>query len=139
MSRSKKATTRRGPDQAKSTGCVVTLCRGCCCGTLAKHPDFDHAGQLAQLRAGVVGCARVRVSDCLDACEHSNVIVITPSPAGRQAGARPVWLGEVLEQDTTADVAAWIAAGGPGLADPPDALNPHVFQPSRRVRAAVER
>lgn len=137
MSRPK--TTKRSPKQAESKDCAVTLCRGCCCGTLAKHPDVDHAGQLAQLRAGVVGCAQVRVSDCLDACEHSNVIVVTPSAAGRQAGARPVWLGEVLDQDTTADVAAWVAAGGPGLADPPDAINSHVFQPSRRVRAAVER
>ena len=33
-----------------------------------------------------------RVTDCLDACEHSNVMILSPTAAGRQAGGRPVWL-----------------------------------------------
>lgn len=106
---------------------------------MAKHPDVHHAGQLAALRGGVAGSGQVRISDCLDACQHSNVIVVTPSPAGREAGARPVWLGEVLDEDTTAEVAAWVTSGGPGLAEPPGDLDLHVFYPSRRVRQAAER
>jgi (2Fe-2S) ferredoxin len=133
------AKRRRNAGQAQSGDCVVTVCRGCCCGTMAKHPDVHHAGQLAALRGGVADSGRVRVSDCLDACQHSNVIVVTPSPAGREAGARPVWLGEVLDEDTTAEVAAWVTSGGPGLAEPPGALDLHVFSPSRRVRQAAER
>jgi (2Fe-2S) ferredoxin len=127
----------------------VTVCRGCCCGT-SKHPDVDHAGQVARLRAAVAGTAgaagaagapgvgRLRVSDCLDVCERSNVVVVSPSAAGRSAGGRPVWVGEVLHPDVLEAVLAWVRAGGPGLADPPADLDHHVFSPSRRVRQAVE-
>jgi len=120
--------------RAKATRCVITVCRGCCCGTASKHPDVDHSGQLDQLRVRLGAASLVRVSDCLDSCDHSNVIVVTPSPAGRRAGAGPVWLGEVLDPDSTAALADWVAAGGPGVCDPPDALIPHVFQPPRQVR-----
>ncbi len=119
---------------AKATRCVVTVCRGCCCGTASKHPDVDHSSQLEQLRVRLGRASLVRVSDCLDSCEHSNVIVVTPSPAGRRAGAGPVWLGEVLHPDSTAELAEWVAGGGPGVADTPAALTPHVFQSSRHIR-----
>lgn len=119
-------------------GVVVTVCRGCCCGTVAKHPDIDHDGQLDQLRRDLAGVARVRVSDCLDACERSNVVLVSPSSAGRRAGGRTVWLGEVLEPDSTTDIAGWASAGGPGLADPPHALDVHAFRTRRRLRHAVE-
>lgn len=81
---------------------------------------------------------RVRATGCLDACEHANVIVVQPSPAGRAAGGRPVCLGLVNDTEAAADIAAWIAAGGPGLADPPGVLDLYEFSPSRRVRQAVE-
>lgn len=111
------------------------MCRGCCCGTVRKHPDTDHDAQLAALRAaaGSVG-ARVRVVDCLDACSHSNVVVVSPSAQGRAVGARPVWLEGVLDENVTAEVAAWVEAGGPGVADPPGLLDLAVFTPSRRSR-----
>jgi hypothetical protein len=125
----------RDPNPAGSNGCVVTVCRGCCCGAQAKHPDVDHARQLTQLRTGVAGHGRVRVSDCLDTCERSNVLVVAPSPAGRRAGGRPVWLGEILDPDTTAAVTTWVTAGGPGLTDPPHTLDPHIFNPPRQGRA----
>ena len=118
---------------------MVTVCRGCCCGTQAKHPDIDHDGQVDQLRHGLDGTARVRVSDCLDACERSNVVVVTPSPAGRRAGGRAVWLGEVLDPVSTADIARWASAGGPGLADRPQALDVHYFRPPRSTRQSAER
>ncbi|WP_444544227.1 (2Fe-2S) ferredoxin domain-containing protein [Planosporangium mesophilum] len=120
-------------------GCTVTVCRGCCCGTTAKHPDVDHAGQLARLRGALVGVAQVRVSDCLDVCEHSNVVVVSPSPAGRKAGARPVWLGFVLDDGAVDDIAAWVGSGGPGLADPPVTVDLYAFTPPRRAARAAER
>ncbi|SEE37378.1 hypothetical protein SAMN05216532_7974 [Streptomyces sp. 2231.1] len=117
--------------------CTVTVCRGCCCGT-AKVPGVDHAAQLATLRAELGPVAQVRAVNCLDACEQANVIVVQPSPAGRAAGGRPAWLGLVNDTDATADITAWVRAGGPGIAEPPDILDLYAFSPSRRVRRAVE-
>jgi hypothetical protein len=116
---------------------TVTVCRGCCCGT-PKIPRLDHAAQLADLRDCLTGLATVRLADCLDTCEHANVIVIQPSAAGRQAGGRPVWLGLVNDPQATADITTWITAGGPGLADPPDVLDLYTFTPSRRVRQTLD-
>ncbi|WP_042372832.1 hypothetical protein [Streptacidiphilus neutrinimicus] len=116
---------------------TVTVCRGCCCGT-AKIPRVDHTAQLAELRTALGDSASIRVVDCLDACEQANVIVVQPSPAGRRAGGRPVWLGLVNDRDVTADIAAWVEAGGPGPADPPGILDLYAFQPSRRVRQGIE-
>ncbi|GAA1790420.1 (2Fe-2S) ferredoxin domain-containing protein [Planosporangium flavigriseum] len=117
----------------------MTVCRGCCCGTTAKHPGVDHAAQLARLRAKLAGVAQLRLSDCLDVCEYSNVVVINPSPAGRSAGARPVWLGFVLDDGAVDDITAWVGAGGPGIADPPATVDLYAFKPSRRVARTVER
>ncbi|MFJ1746543.1 (2Fe-2S) ferredoxin domain-containing protein [Streptomyces sp. NPDC088116] len=115
----------------------VTVCRGCCCGT-PKIPGLDHTAQLAGLRASVGDVATVRAVDCLDACDHANVIVIQPSAEGRKAGGRPVWLGLVNDADASADITAWIHAGGPGLVDPPDILELYAFNPSRRIRQTLD-
>jgi (2Fe-2S) ferredoxin len=124
--------------EAAPARCTVTVCRGCCCGT-PKIPRLDHAAQLADLRASLAGAAQVRQVDCLDACDHANVVVVQPSPEGRRAGGRPVWLGLVNDPDATADIAAWVRAGGPGLAGTPDILGLYAFTPSRRVREALDR
>ncbi|MEU5976786.1 (2Fe-2S) ferredoxin domain-containing protein [Streptomyces sp. NPDC047315] len=115
---------------------TVTVCRGCCCGS-PKIPGLDHAAQLRDLRAELAGTATVRVTDCIDACDQANVIVVQPSAEGRRAGGRPVWLGLVNDADATGDIKAWIEDGGPGLADPPAVLGLYVFTPSRRVRAEL--
>ncbi|WP_406129447.1 (2Fe-2S) ferredoxin domain-containing protein [Streptomyces sp. NBC_00989] len=130
----------RGKDRAAdraAPSCTVTVCRGCCCGT-AKVPGVDHAAQLAALKAELGSVARIRAVNCLDACERANVIVVQPSPSGRAAGGQPVWLGLVNDPDATADIAAWVRAGGPGLAEPPDILDLYAFGPSRRVRRDIE-
>ncbi|MBA4864098.1 (2Fe-2S) ferredoxin domain-containing protein [Streptomyces sp. PSKA54] len=127
---------RRTPVQA-APRCTVTVCRGCCCGT-AKVPGVDHAAQLAYLKAELGSVVQVRVVNCLDACEQANVIVVQPSPEGRAAGGRPVWLGLVNDPDVTADIAEWVRSGGPGLADPPEILDLYTFGPSRRVRRVLE-
>lgn len=111
------------------TRCTLTVCHGCCCGTLRKHPDVDSAGhrdRLAGLQAGS-GAASVRVVDCVDACDHSNVIVVGPSRRGRELGGRPVWLGAVLADEDVDHVLAWVSAGGPGVVDVPGPLLPLMF------------
>lgn len=124
-------------EPAGNAAATITVCRGCCCGTPRKHPDVDHARQLSTLRAGVAGAGRVRVSDCLGVCERSNVIVVSPSSAGRRAGARPVWLGAVLDDDAVDDLVAWVRSGGPGVSETPDVLDLYAFSPSARVRKAA--
>jgi hypothetical protein len=131
--RADKAAPADAPGAGRPT---VTVCRGCCCGT-PKIPRVDHAAQLRELRSALADSASVRVVDCLDACEQANVIVVQPSPDGRRAGGRPVWLGLVNDRDATADIALWTRMGGPGLADPPDVLDLYAFQPSRRVRQQI--
>jgi (2Fe-2S) ferredoxin len=133
--------SRRGKKAATAPGAArptVTVCRGCCCGTPAKVPRLDHEAQLADLRARLAGAATVRRTDCLDACERANVIVVQPSAEGRRAGGRPVWLGQVNDPGAAADIAAWIRDGGPGLADAPGVLDLYTFSPSRRVRHEFE-
>ena len=48
-----------------------------------------------------------------------------------------MWLGEVLDDDATDDVIAWVASGGPGVSEPPNVLDLYAFNPSNRVRRAV--
>lgn len=114
--------------------CRVTVCRDCCCGS-PKVTGIDHAGQLERLRQA----APVRVSRCLDACEQANIVVVQPSAAGRAKDAHPVWLGLVNDAAATDDIAAWVRAGGPGLADPPAVLELYSIRPPRRPAAGSSR
>ncbi|MEU0336494.1 (2Fe-2S) ferredoxin domain-containing protein [Streptomyces sp. NPDC006193] len=126
--------------RAAARPCTLVVCRGCCCGDPGRHPGADHAGQLERLRAaGAEGGFEVRVSDCLGPCDQANVIVVRPSAAGRGAGGRPVWLGFALDDDSTAEIAQWARAGGPGLAEPPLALELQRIQPPRGARTGSGR
>lgn len=113
--------------QASAEGASVTVCRDCCCGQLRKHPEYDHDAQLEFFRAEVDSF--VRVSRCLALCKESNVVVVSPSSAARRGGARPVWLGGVLEMELTRAVVDWANAGGPGVVDLPPALASLVVSP----------
>ncbi|MEU2513467.1 (2Fe-2S) ferredoxin domain-containing protein [Streptomyces syringium] len=128
--------SRRAP--STPAPCRITVCRGCCCGDPAKVPGVDHGGQIARLRGAAGGAAQVRASECLDVCDQANVMVIQPSAAGRAAGGRPVWLGLVNDDDALADIAAWVRAGGPGLAEPPGVLDLYTFTVSRRVSRQLD-
>ena len=130
MSKGRQDKPEKQRSEARAT---VTVCRGCCCGRPEKNPAVDHAAQLAALREHL-GLARVRISDCLDVCEQANVIVVSPAPAGRAQGGRPVWFGLVNDAEAVDDVAAWVEAGGPGLVEQPEILDLYRFTPSRRIR-----
>ncbi|MFJ7246249.1 (2Fe-2S) ferredoxin domain-containing protein [Kitasatospora sp. NPDC098652] len=136
MSRRERDRDRDGKRGAGSP-VTVTVCRGCCCGAEAKHPGVDHAGQYERLRTAVGPAGRVRAVKCLDVCSQSNVVVVGPSSEGRAAGGRPVWLGFVLMDEMIDDIAAWVRAGGPGLADPPGLLDLQLISVSRRVREGL--
>ena len=88
----------------------VLLCRDCCCGT-SKHPRTDHDGQREALLAvdGVSG-VRVRVVDCLDQCDRSNVVLVRDFTGGRRPS--DTWLGGVLAASTTERGVGGVQEGG---------------------------
>jgi hypothetical protein len=126
-----------GPKASRPTPCTVVVCRGCCCGT-SKVPGVDHLAQYNGLKSSLKGLATVRASDCLDACEQANVIVVQPSSAGRAAGGRPIWLAMANDADIEQDITAWVEAGGPGMAQPPSVLGLYEYRASRRQQACIE-
>lgn len=111
--------------------CVVTVCRGCCCGDPKQYPEVDHAGLLADLSRRTPAGTTVRVTDCLLRCEDANVVVVSPSKAARLVGASPIWLARILRHAQNEQIAGWIAAGGPGTAPMPPALTDHLTAPFR--------
>ncbi|MEM9040728.1 MAG: hypothetical protein AAGD33_12600 [Actinomycetota bacterium] len=104
----------------------VLVCRGCCCGSEAKHPDVDHDGHVERLRAATDGVnGRVMTVDCLGPCERSNVVVV-------RRGTRRTWFGDLLDDEQIDRLGAWI---GSDAADPPADLAAHRFDgPTPRAR-----
>lgn len=102
-------------------GTVVLLCRGCCCGTGARHPQVDHGAQerLLETAAAQHPGVQLRVVDCLDECDRSNVVVLRRP--GAPARERDTWLGGLLTRRAGEALAAWMSAGGDGPL--PDALS----------------
>jgi len=130
--------TRRRPLEVVSAQPVVVVCRGGDCGNRTKHPGFDHPAQVRQLRVGLEGTADVISSSCLDACDHSNVVVVLPGQDGRAAGGDPVWVGQTHDVDTTGDIISWVEDGGPGTAHEPTLVAISSFRPSRLNRHELE-
>lgn len=120
------------PGRSAPPGTVVLLCRGCCCGTAAKHPRIDHDDQQLALEAAADAHPDValRIVDCLDECERSNVAVLRRP--GAPPAERDTWLGGLLTGRATDALADWIRGGGTD--DLPRALAGLRFrhQPPRR-------
>jgi predicted metal-binding protein len=101
----------------------VLLCRSCCCGTIEKHPRTDHDAQRdALLGCGEADGVRVRVVDCLDHCDRSNVVLVRDFRGGRRR--HDTWLGGVLDPATTERLVTWVRDGG----TLPRELEPHRFR-----------
>lgn len=113
------------PDVGRS---AVSVCHGCCCAKTDAGQRDPVAVERAELLARHVP---VTVADCLGPCTEKDVLVVRPSPDGRRAGGRPTWLARAGSDSTVELVLAWTAAGGPGLAPIPSALEPHLFTPPR--------
>lgn len=128
---------RRPAAPVPSEDITLVVCRGGDCGNKTKHPRTDHAAQLAQFRFDTHQSI-VIASTCLDACEHSNVVVVLPGRDGRSQGAGPVWIGNVNDTDTTLEIIDWVNAGGPGPTAEPTLVQIHTFRPSRLSRHELE-
>lgn len=115
---------------------VVLLCRGCCCGTDDKHPTTDHLAQeQALVDAAARGAAEVRVVDCLDECDRSNVAVLrSPHVKGKD---RDTWIGGLLTRRATDELAGWLADGGDGPLPPAVAGLRFRHVPPRRNRSSA--
>ena len=132
---------RRSTVHSPGRPCLLTVCRGCCCGIPGKGGGTTAREQLERLRAAASGAVpgggfEIRTSDCLGPCGHADVVVVHPSTAGRLRGGRPVWIGWSSNPGCADDLITWAAAGGPGLAPPPPTLELHVFRPVRQVSVA---
>jgi hypothetical protein len=94
------------------------VCRDCCCGTSAKHPRTDHDAQLTALEAVASDnpAVEVRVVDCLDECDRSNVAVVRRPRAPRKE--RDTWFGGLLTDAATDAMATWVGDGAPANAVP---------------------
>lgn len=134
-SRSISGATAADPGQ-----CLVTVCRGCCCGDRERYPGIDHEGLVTDLEARVGPLARVRIVDCLLSCQDANIVVVSPTPRQRRNGVKPVWLARIFEVSDNDLIAQWLSTGGPG-SPVPTALRSRLTAPflsRRRGRAAQQ-
>jgi len=122
-----------GASERRPDSFTVLVCRGCCCGTAGKHPDVPHGEHLRRINDAIATLSeprsRVRVTDCLGPCRHSNVVVVRPHRRGRPGDRDAVWLGEMLTQAAIDTLTAWIRAGGPSRCRLPPSLEAHMFDP----------
>ncbi|MEJ1923082.1 (2Fe-2S) ferredoxin domain-containing protein [Microbacterium sp. KHB019] len=132
MAKKKRRTQATPKDQM-----IVVVCRGGDCGSRRKHPGTDHAAQLREIRNVAGTKVAVTVSRCLDACEHSNVVVIIPDADGRSAGASPVWVGEANDAEVTAEILQTMA-GPADLTGLPALVDIHTFHPTRQNRRELD-
>jgi len=105
----------------------LTACALCAGETLGATDPLP-GGQLARLRSlADAGAARLTLVECLDECERGDVVVARPTGASRRSGARPVWFERLAGTAATAELTAWLRAGGPGRAPVPDTLRGFVI------------
>lgn len=111
----------------------MLVCRGGDCGSGSKHPGLDHRGQLRDLKAQLAGEALVIATKCLDACDHSNVVVVLPGSA-KLAALEPIWVGQVNDMQTTTELVTWIAEANLEPARQPISVELNRFSPTRANR-----
>lgn len=131
-----RARNKRRQRAADGHALTVVVCRGGDCGSRAKHPGVDHVGLLRETRELVGRSAQVAPSKCLDACEHSNVVVVVPAAAASEG--EPVWIGDVNDSDVNAALCEYVRSGGPGIADLPIELELRQFRATRRNRDELD-
>ena len=118
-------TTQTPRTPRTNTTVRVQVCRGCCCGTVRKHPETDHEGQLKAIST----VARTRVVKCVGECAYSNVIIVRPGN-----GAESIWLGGINDAELTDAVCEWLTDGA--SQPPPPVIQSKVFVRSTRAVGA---
>lgn len=113
-------------------GCSIVQCRGCCCGRRRGRPAKGAQIALDLLRKLLPEDSIFALSGCLGPCEEADVIVVRPSREGWLEGGRAEWFGRMRDEERVRQLAAYIAAGGPGLAELPIQLVPHRIPPGRK-------
>lgn len=106
----------------------VAVCRGGDCGSRRKTPQLDHQEQLRALRNDLRGIAEVEVTRCLDACERSNVVVVSLDD-----GEPATWIGDVNDMEITRELIHWVTAGG-DRDQLPVSIDLNRFAPTQRNR-----
>ena len=88
---------------------VVEICRGCCCGTVRKHPDVDHDAHFREIERAVRqrGRALVRRTGCLGACDLSNLVVVRPKGRSHDS-PDAMWFGRILTDNDVRSLSRWI-------------------------------
>jgi hypothetical protein len=127
---------RRGGSSTPAS-LLVLVCRDCCCGTTAKHPEVDHRAQLDAIESAVESFpgGRAVVTRCLDACSRSNVVVVRWREGGEP---RSLWLGGILRPRQERLLCDWLARGGPLSAPLPTGLAFLAFAPTRENACAAD-
>ena len=100
---------------------AVWVCRGCCCGTKAKHPGIEHKALERQVRKGAeeIG-ARYEVTKCLGPCGQGNVVVV------RAAGVTR-WFRRMNDEASSAALLEHLASTGT-VTELPAALDRHLLR-----------
>jgi len=101
----------------------VWVCRGCCCGTLRRHPGVDHDVLLERAKAGAREAgAKFEVTDCLGPCGQGNIVVV-------RAAGRIRWFGGMNDERSTGALLAHLRGRG-SLSDLPEGLRRRVLRKS---------
>ena len=100
---------------------ALWVCRGCCCGTRAKHPGVDHKGLERQTRHGAAAAgARYEVTTSLGPCGQGNIVVVRADGLTR-------WFRRMNDEVSTAALLDHLAATGTVTALP-EVLDRHVMR-----------
>ena len=91
---------------------------------------IDHQAQRANLLALESDAVRVRVVDCPDVCERSNVVLVCDHAQPRRQ--RDTWLARIHYPTELQAIADWMQNPSGAV---PEILSRHVFKPSRKHSA----
>lgn len=112
------------------SGCALTICRGCCCGTDDRKRAAARVDYLRQRLHAV----ELRTSGCLGPCDRRDVIVVHPHARHRTRGQGPIWLERMHTKNAMDELIGWLDAGGPGEVLMPVELAHNAFRPPARSK-----
>lgn len=110
--------SRRPVPGGDAGGPLVALCMGHRCAALWRLAGAaDGVDRLAEVVRHTSGAVLV-TTGCVGACDRAAVAGLAARAPGTGEPGPAVWLTEVQTPERAAGLAAWVAAGGPGLGEP---------------------